>query len=80
MGFSPRLFTGTQEMTFPTFCRTHREKERARERQSERKRNREREREGEYCESEWEFLSGNRAFTVSYYTEKRRKRRRVNGG
>lgn len=28
-------------------------------------------------ESEWEFLSGNRAFTVSYYREKRRKRRGV---
>lgn len=38
---------------------------------------RERLRERESLESEWEFLSGNRAFTVSYYTE---KRRRVNGG
>ena len=46
----------------------------------EREREREGERERESLESEWEFLSGNRAFTVSYYTEKRRKRRRVNGG
>lgn len=61
-------------MTFPTFCRTHRERE------SEREKARERETERESWESEWEFLSGNRAFTVSYYTEKRRKRRRVNGG
>lgn len=61
----------TQEMTFPTFCRTHKRKS---ERDSHR------EREAESTGREWEFLSGNRAFTVSYYTEKRRKRRRVNGG
>lgn len=38
-----------------------------------------REKEGvrECRESEWEFLSGNRAFTVSYYREKRGKRRGV---
>lgn len=49
---------------------------------------RERKREGwrgkdrvrECWESEWEFLSGNRAFTVSYYREKRRKRQGVNAG
>lgn len=74
MGHGPRLLTRTQETTFPTFCRTHREIERDRVRQSDR------ERESVCWESEWEFLSGNRAFTVSYYTEKRRKRRRVNGG
>lgn len=61
-------------MTFPTFCRTHREREREGGRETVG------ERERECWESEWEFLSGNRAFTVSYYTEKRRKRRRVNGG
>lgn len=38
------------------------------------------ERERECWECEWEFLSGNRAFTVSYYREKRRKSRGVNGG
>lgn len=61
----------TQEMTFPTFCRTHKRK-RVRETATGRGRQR--------VLGEWEFLSGNRAFTVSYYTEKRRKRRRVNGG
>lgn len=51
-------------MTFPIFA-GHRQREM--ERQGERAR-------GRVCwESEWEFLSGNRAFTVSYYTEKRRK-------
>lgn len=43
-------------------------------------RGRKRERERECWESEWEFLSGNRAVTVSYYREKRRKRRGVNVG
>ena len=48
--------------------------------QRKRERGAETVKERECWESEWEFLSGNRAFTVSYYTEKRRKRRRVNGG
>ena len=65
-------------MTFPTFCRTHSERER--EGETDRQAERERVRERALGEREWEFLSGNRAFTVSYYTEKRRKRRRVNGG
>lgn len=69
MGHGPRLLIGTQEMTFPIFA-GHRKRE------IERKRVRER----ECWESEWEFLSRNRAFTVSYYTERSRKRRRVDGG
>mgnify|MGYP007097374081 CR=1 FL=1 len=34
---------------------------------------RERGREREHWESEWEFLSGNRTFTVSYYTKSRER-------
>lgn len=56
-------------MTFPTFLgQRERESEGWREKDGVR----------ECRESEWEFLSGNRAFTVSYYREKRRKRRGVN--
>lgn len=76
LGFWATVQDSSQEHRKWHFLRFAGHTEKKRERGGER----EVERERESLESEWEFLSGNRAFTVSYYTEKRRKRRRVNGG
>lgn len=59
---TPRRNTGN-DISYICRTQTKRDGETGRESKGERVR----------WESEWEFLSGNRAFTVSYYTEKRRK-------